>query len=94
MNPLNQVNIEETSTTYKVKLKYHSDRKCQNYDAEVTGVEHADGTITFYPRWGGMSFEFSHSDPDRAIAIAQMILAFAQMAKNNNKKAVDTSISE
>lgn len=83
MNPLNQVNIEEKSTEYGVKLSYHSDLKCENYDAEVTGVEHVDGTITLYPRWGGMSFEFSHSDPDRVIAIAQMMMSFAQMAKND-----------
>lgn len=89
MNPLNQVNIEETSTTYNIKLAYHSDRKCQNYDAEATGVENADGTITLYPRCIGASFEFYHSDPDRVIAIAQMMLSFAQMAKKNSRKVID-----
>lgn len=93
MNQLNQANIEEKETIYNVKLSYHSDRKCQNYDAEVTGVEHTDGTITFYPRGGGAFFEFDHSDPDRVIAIAQMMLAFAQMVKNENKKAIDTSVN-
>ena len=90
---LNQVNIEEKSTEYDITDTYHSDRKCQNYDAEVTGVEYTDGTITFYPRGGGAFFEFDHSDPDRVIAIANMMLAFAQMVKNENKKAIDTSIN-
>ena len=94
MNPLNQVNIEEKRTVYNISLAYHSDKKCQNYDAEVTGVENIDGTITLYPRWGGMSFEFTHSDPDRVIAIAQMMLAFAQMVKKENKNTIDAQENE
>lgn len=98
MNPLNQVNIEEKETIYDIKLSYHSDRKCQNYDAVMTGVEEVDGTITVRPwesdNFKGSFFEFDHSDPDRVIAIAQMMLSFAQMVKNNNKKVIDTTINE
>lgn len=90
MNPLNQVNIEEISTTYDIKLSYHSDRKCQNYDAMIEAAEEADGTISLSPNHCGRSFEFYHSDPDRVIAIAQMMMAFAQMVKNNNQKSIDT----
>lgn len=98
MNPLNQVNIEEKETIYDIKLSYHSDRKCQNYDAIMTGVEEVNGTITVRP-WGsddfqGSFFEFDHSDPDRVIAIAQMMLSFAQMVKNNNKKTIDTTVNK
>lgn len=94
MSPLNQVNIEEISTTYNIKLAYHSDRKDQNYDAQIEAQEEADGTVSLSPNRCGHSFEFSHSDPDRVIAIAQMMLSFAQMVKNNNKKDIDTTINE
>lgn len=94
MNPLNQVNIEEISTTYTVKLAYHSDKRCQNYDAQIEAQEEADGTVSLSPNHCGHSFEFSHSDPDRVIAIAQMMMSFAQMVKNNNKKGIDTTINE
>ena len=94
---MNQINIEEKETIYDITLTYHSDRKCQNYDAIMTGVEESDGSITVRP-WGsdnfrGSFFEFSHSDPDRVIAIAQMMLSFAQMAKKDNQKTIDTSIN-
>lgn len=89
MNPLNQVNIEEVSTAYNVKLTYHSDRKCQNYDAQIEAQEEADGTVSLSPNHCGHMFEFCHSDPDRVIAIAQMMLSFAQMAKKNNRKVID-----
>ena len=94
MNQLNEVNIEELSTTYMVKLSYHSDRKCQNYDAQIEVNEEADGTISIEPNHCGRSFEFNHSDPDRVIAIAQMILASAQMVKNHNKNDIDTAIGQ
>lgn len=95
MSQLNEVNIEEKETIYDIKLAYHSDMKCQNYDAIITSVEEIDGRITIRP-WGsdnfqGSFFEFNHSDPDRVIAIAQMMLASAQMVKNNNKKGIDIS---
>lgn len=94
MNPLNKINIEEVSTTYDIKLAYHSDRKCQNYDVQIEAQEEADGTISLSPNHCGRLFEFYHSDPDRVIAIAQMILSFAQMAKNNNKKVIDPTTNE
>ncbi len=90
----NQINIEEKKTLYDITYTYHSDRKCQNYDAAMTGVEEVDGTVTVRPwesdNFKGSFFEFDHSDPDRVIAIAQMMLGFAQMVKNNNKKSIDT----
>lgn len=89
METLNQINIEEVSTKYDVKLTYHSDTKCQNYDARIEAIEEADGTISLVPYDHSGSFEFVNSDPDRVIAIAQMMLSFAQMVKNN-KKAIDS----
>ena len=94
MNQLNQVNIEEKRTAYDVSLAYRSDKKYQNYDAEIEGIEEADGTISISPDHCGKTFEFYHSDPDRVIAIAQMMMAFAQMAKKNNQKNIDTPSGE
>ena len=94
MSQLNEVNIEEVSTKYNIKLSYHSDMKCENYDAHITGISESDNTVTFVSDNGNTrSFVFYHSDPDRAIAIAQMILSFAQAMKNENKiiNAIDAS---
>ena len=97
MNPLNQVNIEEKSTIYDVKYTYHSDLMCGNYDIQITGVELPNNRVTikpantFFPDDG---FKFIESDPDRVIAIAQMMIAFAQMVKTNTVKNVDTSANE
>lgn len=88
---MNQVTIEEKSTTYEVTLPYHSDLMAENYDARISVIEEDDNRLSIYPRGGGGFFEFAHSDPDRAIAIAQMIMAAAQMVKNHNKKGIDTS---
>ena len=108
MNPLNQVNIEEKSTEYSVKLSYHSDLKCENYDAEIMAIEEPGGRMSLYPVYEQSSskypfldfpkdadaFNFVHSDPDRVIAIAQMMIGFASMVKNHNEqKSVDTNIS-
>lgn len=95
MNPTNQITIQERETVYDIKYTYHSNKKCQNYDAEITGVEEADGNITIRPfantAYDGNCFEFYHSDPDRVIAIAQMMLAFAHAIKKEDQKAIDTS---
>lgn len=90
---MNEVNIEEKRTTYNVKLTYHSDMKCENYDAEIEGIEEANGRISIVPNGCEPGFIFHHSDPDRVIAIAQMMLNFAQMVKNENKvlRSVDIS---
>ena len=104
MSQLNEVTINEKETIYDIKMSYHSDRKCQNYDAIITGVEEANGSVTIRP-WGsddfqGSFFEFQKSDPDRVIAIAQMMMAFARTIKNEYKmaeeaaKAIDTSTNE
>lgn len=85
----NQINIEEKKTIYGITYTYHSDMKCQNYDAKITGAEEEDGRISIESdHYGG--FEFDHSDPDRVIAIAQMMMAFAQMVKNKSKNTIDT----
>ena len=94
MNPLNQVNIEEKHTAYDISLAYYSDKKCQNYDAKIEAIEEMNGTISLSPNQYEKVFEFYHSDPDRVIAIAQMMMSFAQMVKNNNAKPIDTTIDE
>lgn len=94
----NQINIEEKKTIYDITCTYHSDMKCQNYDVRIVGVEEENGRVTLEPSLGvsyetGLtesSFIFNHSDPDRVIAIAQMMMAFAQAIKNENKKSIDT----
>lgn len=90
---MEKVTIQQKSRTYGVKLGYHSDLMCQNYDAEVYCVQEPDGRVTIRPDGKPMvvGFVFDHSDPDRVIAVAQMILAAAQMVKNHNKKGIDTS---
>lgn len=85
----NQINIEEKKTIYDITYTYHSDMKCQNYDAKITGIEEENGKISIEPP-ERITFEFQNSDPDRVIAIAQMMLAFAQAIKNENKKSIDT----
>lgn len=95
MNPLNQINIEERETIYNITYAYHSDKKCQNFDAMITGIEEMDGNVTIRPfentAYDGAVFEFHHSDPDRVIAIAEMMKAFAQAIKKNNQKTIDTN---
>ena len=91
MNPLNQVNIQERSTTYDIELRYHSDAKDEDCAAGITGTEEWGGKVSIEPIIGGEGFRFHRSDPDRVIAIAQMILSFAQMVKDNNKNAIDTA---
>lgn len=88
----NQVKIEEKAKTYDIKLEYHSDLMCENYDAEILAIQESDGRITFSPKNKYEdSFTFKHSDPDRVIAIAKMIQAFAEMAKEENKNTIDLS---
>lgn len=91
---MNQINIEEKKTIYDVKYTYHSDRKCQNYDAQIEAQEESNGTVSLTPDGAGSSFEFYHSDPDRVIAIAQMMMAFAQMVKNKNNKPIDMDLNQ
>lgn len=84
----NQINIEEKKTIYDVSYTYHSDMKCQNYDAKIIGTEEEDGKVSIEPP-ERITFEFQSSDPDRVIAIAQMMMAFAQMVKNKSKNTID-----
>ena len=83
--------IQQKSRTYDAKLGYHSDLMCQNYDAEVYCVQESDGRVTIRPDGNPMvgGFVFEHSDPDRVIAVAKMMQAFAEMAKKNNQKGID-----
>lgn len=88
---MNQINIAEKKTLYDITYTYHSDMKCQNYDAKITGIEEENGNVSIGPDHCGKTFEFQNSDPDRVIAIAQMMVAFAQMVKNKNNKPIDNS---
>lgn len=90
----NQINIEEKRTIYDVKYTYHSDMKCQNYDAEITGIEEPSGKVSIASNNCNRTFGFVNSDPDRVIAIAQMMMAFAQMVKNKNKNTIDADNNE
>lgn len=86
----NQVKIEEKAKTYDIKLEYHSDLMCENYDAEILAIQESDGRITFSPKDKYEdSFTFRHSDPDRVIAITKMIQAFAEMVKREDKSTID-----
>lgn len=88
----NQVKIEEKAKTYDIKLEYHSDLMCENYDAEIHASHNRDGRITILPNEHlGSGFVFEFSDPDRVIAITKMIQAFAEMAKKENKNTIDIS---
>lgn len=83
---MHEVKIEEQQTEYEVSASYHSDMKCQNYEAKLTAYENMDGTATIEPGDNNRCcFEFQHSDPDRIIALAQMAIAFAKMVKENKK---------
>lgn len=97
MNQSNElVNIKKKATIYDVEATYHSDRKCQNYDLQIQGVEEPNGTVTlkpantFFPDDG---FKFYGSDPDRIIAIAEMMRVFALKVKEKHK-IVDISTEE
>ena len=89
-NPLNQVTIEEKTTIYDIKLHYFSELKNTDFDVEIQGLEESGGKISFFPRGGGSFFEFDNSDPDRVIAIASMMMSFAQMVKNGQKTCIET----
>lgn len=107
MKPL-EITIEEDKTIYDVSMEYHSDLMCENYDAIVQAVEEADGCISFYPVYekskskypfldfpkDDESFTFIHSDPDRVIAIANMMKAFAEMVKKQSKTSIDIPKAE
>jgi hypothetical protein len=86
--------IKQRETIYDIVLEYHSDMMCQNYDAKLEAIEESNGNVSFRPYDGKArrdSFTFLHSDPDRIIAIARMMLAFAEMVKNDHKKSIDIS---
>lgn len=89
-----QINIEEKKTIYDITYTYHSEMKSQDYDAKIIGVEEENGRISLEPYHCGKIFEFYNSDPDRVIAIAQMMMAFAQAIKNKNRKSIDNAGGE
>ena len=92
-----EINISHIETAYDITFEYHSDLMCQNYDAKITAIEGSDGRITFRPiNYDGWcnAFVFEHSDPDRVLAIANMMKAFAEMVKQENKKSIDLSSNE
>lgn len=88
---MERVTIQQKSRTYDVKLEYHSDLMCQNYDAEVYCVQESDGRVTIKPDGNpiAVGFVFEHSDPDRVIAVAKMMQAFAEMVKKESKSTID-----
>lgn len=87
-----EISIKEKSRVYDIKFEYHSDLMCENYDAEILAIQESDNRVTFSPKDKyDDGFTFKHSDPDRVIAIAKMMQAFAEMAKKDNKKAIDIS---
>lgn len=83
-----EIEIKERSRTYDIKFGYHSDLLCENFDAELLAIQEADGRISFKTRDKDTCFEFVHSDPDRVIALASMMVEFAKIMKKNN---IDTS---
>lgn len=89
----NKITISPKAKTYDIKLQYHSDLMCENYDAEILATQESDNRITFSPKTEKFidGFVFDHSDPDRVIAIARMMQSFAEMVKNENKKPIDIS---
>lgn len=91
-----EISIKEKSRIYDIVYEYHSDLMCSNYDAEIHANQEWDGRVSIRPNGSSdygrsSSFTFNHSDPDRVIAVAKMILAFAEMVKNENKKGIDIS---
>lgn len=79
-----EIEIKERSRTYDIKFEYHSDLLCENFDAELLAIQEADGRISFKTRDNDTCFEFVHSDPDRVIALANMMAEFAKTMKKNN----------
>ena len=92
MTEKRQVEIKERARSYDIKVGYHSDLMCENFDVEILAAQEPDGKISFTTGNGCRSFEFIHSDPDRVIAIADMFKTFAEMAKKEN--AIDTLSKE
>lgn len=98
MKDQNETTINWKSINYDIQSDYHSDLQCQNYTAKISGVQESDGRISVYPDFKSntdylhpQEFTFFHSDPDRVIAVAKMIQAFAETVKENNKKTIDIS---
>ena len=88
----NKITISPKAKTYDIKLQYHSDLMCENYDAEIHASHNSNGRITILPKEHlGSGFVFKFSDPDRVIAIAKMMQSFAEMVKKENKKPIDIS---
>ena len=92
----NEIEISERSTIYDITCEYHSDLMCENYDAGIMASVSPKGMISIYPdsghrSWVEKTFTFEESDPDRVIAIAKMMLAFAEKAKERNKNTIDVS---
>ena len=76
--------------TWSIEKKYHSELTNKDYTAQIIAVQEADGKITLNKAnatgFDATVFQFIESDPDRVIAIARMMTAFAEMVKEDNKK--------
>lgn len=80
---MKDIEITPVKQVFAITNTYHSDRKCQNYDLEIKAELSEEGTITLIPlsKTPFDGFVFIDSDPDRVIAVAEMIKNFAEMAK-------------
>lgn len=80
---MENIDISPIREDFDIECTYHSDRQCQNYDASISGILWGDGTISLRPvdKSSSTGFQFINSDPDRVIAIANLLKAFAEMAK-------------
>lgn len=84
---MNEINIAQKQVIYDLNTEYCSESVGKNYTAQITGIKESDGKVTIRPDQGkgyDEVFIFDHSDPDRVIAVARLIMAFAQTIKNNN----------
>lgn len=83
-----EVKIKETTRTYDIKVEYHSDLMCQNEEAEILGILEADNRVTIKPVGNPLAkgFVFKGSDPDKIIALAEMMKSFAEVAKKTTYK--------
>ena len=88
----NKVTIKLKSKTFEIGCTYHSDIKCKDYDASMTARLESDGRVTFVPvSHFEDGFIFDQSDPDVVLAIAKMMQEFAEYAKHETRKGIDTS---
>ncbi len=84
---MNSIKIVPLTQEFRIITTYNSDRKSQNHIVEIGAKLKADGTISLVPKnsCSLSGFTFTNSDPDLVIAIAEMIKAFAEDAKERSE---------